>query len=792
MEEPVKLGERGQPPGGLGGCEQERGCALVSSARHTIRPQRIVQSETRLVVRLGLASEVELHRSTEEIEIIGVSLQALPEGGLSRLRVPLRHGLLSTEKKLFRLGTAHDAQRQAKHEQQAGDDRLHREYDTRSVLRLSDIQVRSLPGIRVAAILLSTVVLLNLGPPDAHASEPEGLLSFPTLRWTKDFGVLRVRILPSKGTQLAPGLGIDAILDDEAYFRVEWTTPDVPESPPERIALPLARARDSSGWVLEVRGGICAEDKSRCLPFTARTKVPSGAKLSGRFQAEPSSTAASTQSPGPGSQGPSATGQPAPEASATQMAFAEAKERGIPLLVSFYADWCPPCDRLGQEFFESPAQADFLSNFVVLKRNADLPESFVLKDRYAVEGYPTLLVLDADGLLLDRIVGWPGTADALADRLRQSRTSSNEGTSPVRAKTAAARQALALGEPGRAWALLIEAYPRLLPGLQAERTVLELALSLARALEEAGARDDDGEYPVAELALALADTAPGPGEAAGYVDIAARHVADVGNERRASELRQRYGERLRAALGARLPAELVPVRGDLDLSMRYAPGSASKLDDSASLASYLARWEENEERRQLLFAEAALRMAAAIRSEWVAPEPLPLEDDGRLRLNLPTDLLSGKLDRALALQTGRVHDLVSLLKRAERKDLAEQVIRKMVELLPEESTWHYKLGRMLSTQDRWTESTAALEAAMRYAAGDDSLRTAIALAQVQLAMGRADEARRTVQRALAQPPPAEERIRTHRYRRTLNELRKQIQTTLSHDRDGIKGLEAPR
>ena len=791
-EEPLELRERGQPTGGLGSCQQERGSASVSTFRDTVRAEGIVQSKPWLVVRLRLAPEVELRRSTEKTEVIRMSLQSLPERGLSCLRILLRHGLLSTKEKLIGLGTAKHAQSQAKHEQQAGDDRLHREYDTRSVLRLSDIRARSLRGARATALLLSTVGLLMLQPLGARADEPDVLLPFPSLRWAKDFGVLRVRVLPSKGTQLATELGIHAILDDDAYFRVEWGTPDIPESGPGRIVLPLVRARDSAGWRLEVRGGICSEDKSKCLPFTARTQVPSGAKLTGRFKAEPAVSAASTPSPSSLQLGSSGNGLSVPGTSRVQQAFAEAKARDLPLLVGFFADWCPPCDRLRQEFLQSPTHAGFLSDFVALQLNADLPESFNLKERYSVEGYPTLLVLDNQGTLLDRVVGWPGSANALVDRLGQSLASNDESTSPIRTKTSAARQALALGEPGRAWGLLLEAYPRLLPGLQVERVVLDMALSIARVLEEAGVRDEGGEYPVAELALALADSAPAPGEAAGYVDIAARHVADTGNERRAAELHERYGEQLRAALGARLPAELVPVRGDLDLSMRYAPGPASKLDDSASLTYHLACWEKDEERRLLLFAEAALRMAAAIRSELSSPEFLPLEDDGRLRLHLTKDLLDGGVSQALARQSGRVHDLVSLLKRAERNDLAEQVVRKMIELLPDESTWHYKLGLMLSNQERWSESTAALEAAALHASGDDSLRTAIALAQVQLAMGRAEEARRTVQSALSQPRPAEERIRTHRYRLTLNELRKQIQTALSDERGGPQGLEVPR
>ena len=85
------------------------------------------------------------------------------------------------------------------------------------------------------------------------------------------------------------------------------------------------------------------------------------------------------------------------------------------VLIDFFATWCPPCDRLRDEFLEAPAWEDFLGDYTVRSVDADDPSSFALKDRYQVGGYPTLLVTTPGGEVLERIVGFPG-AEAVAQR----------------------------------------------------------------------------------------------------------------------------------------------------------------------------------------------------------------------------------------------------------------------------------------------------------------------------------------------------------------------------------------
>ncbi len=85
-----------------------------------------------------------------------------------------------------------------------------------------------------------------------------------------------------------------------------------------------------------------------------------------------------------------------------------------PLLINFTgSDWCVWCHRVRDEIF---VQKHFLSyaadNLILLEvdspRQKKLPaelekQNNALKEKYAVEGYPTLLLLDADGKELGRL-----------------------------------------------------------------------------------------------------------------------------------------------------------------------------------------------------------------------------------------------------------------------------------------------------------------------------------------------------------------------------------------------------
>ena len=83
-----------------------------------------------------------------------------------------------------------------------------------------------------------------------------------------------------------------------------------------------------------------------------------------------------------------------------------ARKSGKPLLIDFFAIWCPPCNQLDETVFPSAAYKKLARGFVTLKLDADAEASWALKDRYKVTGYPTVIFARPDGSEIHRIVGY--------------------------------------------------------------------------------------------------------------------------------------------------------------------------------------------------------------------------------------------------------------------------------------------------------------------------------------------------------------------------------------------------
>ena len=99
--------------------------------------------------------------------------------------------------------------------------------------------------------------------------------------------------------------------------------------------------------------------------------------------------------------------------------IAQATSQKKPVLLEFTgSDWCPPCMKQNKDVFEQPAFEEFAKNNLVLVKldfPRSKPQAPEIKERnqqlaaqYQVQGFPTVILLNAEGKELAREVGYKG------------------------------------------------------------------------------------------------------------------------------------------------------------------------------------------------------------------------------------------------------------------------------------------------------------------------------------------------------------------------------------------------
>ena len=92
----------------------------------------------------------------------------------------------------------------------------------------------------------------------------------------------------------------------------------------------------------------------------------------------------------------------------------QAKAQHKPLLLEFTgSDWCPWCIKLRNEIFAQPAFIDYAKKSLVLlevdfpqqkpQSDAVKQQNEALQKKYAIEGFPTVVVLSPEGKVLGKL-----------------------------------------------------------------------------------------------------------------------------------------------------------------------------------------------------------------------------------------------------------------------------------------------------------------------------------------------------------------------------------------------------
>ena len=88
-------------------------------------------------------------------------------------------------------------------------------------------------------------------------------------------------------------------------------------------------------------------------------------------------------------------------------AMKKAKDKNLPIMIDVYTDWCTWCKELDKNTYSHKEVIDMAKKMVAVKLNPETSkEGAEVAQKYGVQGFPTILFINSDGLILENIGGY--------------------------------------------------------------------------------------------------------------------------------------------------------------------------------------------------------------------------------------------------------------------------------------------------------------------------------------------------------------------------------------------------
>ena len=85
-------------------------------------------------------------------------------------------------------------------------------------------------------------------------------------------------------------------------------------------------------------------------------------------------------------------------------ALAKSEETGRPVMVDFFATWCPPCKMLDAQTYSDSRVIKASKNWIMVR--IDVDKNRALAEQYEISSIPTIVVLQPDGNEVNRTAGF--------------------------------------------------------------------------------------------------------------------------------------------------------------------------------------------------------------------------------------------------------------------------------------------------------------------------------------------------------------------------------------------------